>query len=510
MCQKKVLQLMGIKRKYSWVILIMIFLYFVFKFIPFGFFDLGGDSAQYIILSESLASGKGFRAVNYPGEPFSLQYPPVFPILLLPIVCFWGRNFYAMHLLIALLGALSLLFLYKLFEKYGGRKIAFFTVLLFVFNWDFIFYATNYILSEVPYLAFSSATLLLFAYYSEKQKNPKILLPFILLAILLAFFSRYIGFTLFLGIAAVLLIKKEFKTLSFISLGFFIALLTWFVYGASASGLGTFEHIEGFFRVDYYVPYRGSVLNHPMVIISRFIDGANYNIETISRILFFPICKKFSLLEPWLSLIAIVAILSGFWLKLRQDKYCVIHYYFLIYLFFVMLVCYRSIGASDRYILPILPFIVFYLLSFLQFISKLLEKRLATLLFLTFCCLLFYSALVSLPMRRFSYQDLPISVKNFISVNKWIGMNIKEKATIFSRKATITYFYTNQKAIFYPYNPDDNLFWKKIRENNVRYIIIDEFSTETQDYLLPFMRRQPKDRFTTLYRLGNSGVLRIN
>ena len=37
--------------------------------IPGEFLDLGGDSAQYIILAESLVQGKGFRILNYPQEP---------------------------------------------------------------------------------------------------------------------------------------------------------------------------------------------------------------------------------------------------------------------------------------------------------------------------------------------------------------------------------------------------------------------------------------------------------
>lgn len=499
-----------IKTKYSLLFLIIIFCIISFKYIPSDFYEIGGDSAQYIILAQSLSHGNGFRAVNYPGEPFCLQYPPVFPLLLSAIVLFLGRNFYAMHLLVALTGALSLVFLYKLFKRYANFKIAFLVIALLVLNWDFIYYATNSILSDVPYLVFSSATLLLLANNLEKEKDSFLARSALLLALLLAFFCRYIGFTLYLGTATLLLIRRKFNTLKFISLGFFGIVLFWFIYGALFSGLGNFEHIKGFFRIDYYAPYRGSLLAHPMIIISRFIDGANYNAETITRVLFLPFSKRFGFLEPWLILSTLVAILSGFWLKLRQDRYCVFHYYFLFYFIIVMLVCYRSIGASERYILPMLPFMVFYMLSFFQFLSKILLKRFGTIFFLAFCCLLFYSAALSLPRRNFAFKDLPISAKNFIFLNKWIAMNIKEKTTVFSRKPTITYFYTGHKAIFYPYSLDDNLFWKQIRENNVRYVIIDEFSTQTQDYLLPFMRRQHKDKFTTLYRLGNSGILRIN
>ena len=99
-------------RTWGWFVLTLFFGIIAVKSIPKEFYDLGGDSAQYIILGESLSQGKGLRMVNYPGEPFSFYYPPVFSLLLSPIIYFFGRNFYLMHLLVALLGYLSLYFLY--------------------------------------------------------------------------------------------------------------------------------------------------------------------------------------------------------------------------------------------------------------------------------------------------------------------------------------------------------------------------------------------------------------
>lgn len=498
-----------IKRKYSWVIFVVIFFVFVFKYIPSGFLDMGGDSSQYIILSESLAGGNGYKAVNYPGEPVSMQYPPVFPALLVPIIYFFGRNFYILHLLVALTGALSFLLLYRIFERYGEWKIAFFTTSILIFNWDFIFYSTNCILSDIPYLAFSSAALLSALYYCDRKKESNISLFFLSLAVILAFFCRYIGFTLFLGIIVILSMKRDFKSVRFISLIFFSFLLAWVVYGVYNSGFKNFSHIKGLFLIDEYVPHRGSLSEHPMLIFFRFVHGAGYYAQTIGQILFFPVLRKFSLLEPWISLAAIAATLSGFWLKIRQDKYCVFHYYFLLYLLFVMSVCHEDFSEGARYILPILPFVVFYLLSFLNFLSGLLSRRFGTLIFSALCCLLLYFSFISLPPKNFGYEDFPAAIKNFIKINNWMAINVKEGANVFSRKPTITYFYTKHKAMIYPYSFEDNLFWERIKENKIRYIIVDEFSSETYNYLLPFIRRH-KDKLTTLYRLGNSGILEID
>ncbi len=65
-------------RNLPWVILVLVFWSIVFKFMPRQFCDLGGDSAQYIILAEGISSGRGLHMVNYPGEPPSFYYPPMF------------------------------------------------------------------------------------------------------------------------------------------------------------------------------------------------------------------------------------------------------------------------------------------------------------------------------------------------------------------------------------------------------------------------------------------------
>ena len=90
--------------RWRWVILSLFFWFNVFLHMPAAFLDFGGDSAQYIVLSESLAHGTGYHAVNYPDAPFFYHYPPMFSLLLTPIILFWGRNFFLMHLLVALAG----------------------------------------------------------------------------------------------------------------------------------------------------------------------------------------------------------------------------------------------------------------------------------------------------------------------------------------------------------------------------------------------------------------------
>ncbi len=70
-----------------------------------------GDSAEYVLLAESLAAGKGFSNLHYPGGPPHTDYPPGFPALLVPILWIFGRSYAALKLvgIAASLGTLALL-----------------------------------------------------------------------------------------------------------------------------------------------------------------------------------------------------------------------------------------------------------------------------------------------------------------------------------------------------------------------------------------------------------------
>ena len=76
--------------------------------------DLGGDNTMYVMLAESiLRTGDGY-AQNYspgPSEPHT-RYPFIYPLLLSPLVAFFGRNFAALKILPFALGLGSILLFY--------------------------------------------------------------------------------------------------------------------------------------------------------------------------------------------------------------------------------------------------------------------------------------------------------------------------------------------------------------------------------------------------------------
>mgnify|MGYP000105983660 CR=1 FL=1 len=490
--------------KFKWLILSFIFWGAVILKIPHQFLDLGGDSAQYIILAESIVEGKGYKAINYPGDPFFHYYPPVFSLLLSPIIYFWGRNFYLMHILVAFLGYLSLFFLYSIFKKYIYEKRAFLVTILFAINWLFVLYCSKYILSEIPYLFFSVLTIFFVNKYSERSSFLDRTGWFVLLGLILCYFTRYIGISLFLStLIALLFSRQKLKKTVFIFSGFMFFFILWQVIIYILNSSFSVSHYKQFILLDPYRPFLGNVLFNVKFIILRFIEGVNYYYKILGKLFFF-IGKK-SLLGDFLFLLSFIIVLFGILYTFLRDKGCLLCYYFLIYFLMIVLWPFKE---GERFVLPILPFAYFYFITGIKKILSFLSLKVFWGCFYGIILFLIISNVASLFLINTASKDLPPSFQHFISCNVWARRNLPSEGVIFSRKPTITYFYTNHKSMVYPFtiNPDE--IWREIKNNNIKYIIVDEFSRETYYYFLPFLYKY-HNKLKLLYRIKNTGIFEI-
>ena len=539
---------MGLIKNWAWVILTVLFFGVVIALIPRGFYDLGGDSATYIILGESLARGSGFHMVNFPSEPFCFYYPPVFPLILSLLITFCGRNLFLMHMAVALLGYAGLLVFYFLFKRYADEKIAFLSVVLLAVNPAVAEYSAGYILSDIPYLFFSGITLLAAGYYIKTEKNFFSRPGFLLICGLsLAYLSRYAGITLFFGVLAALFFleaKVRFKKISFLVGGFILVFSSWQIFksGHSYEFAG---HMKQVFLVDPYAPYKGDLFKFPLYFVFRFVDGVNYYYYLLPQALFFIIPYKIGgVLREVLAALIFSLTFFGFWLKFKEDKKCVFHFYFV---FYFLLIVFWPFREGVRFLLAILPLIIYYVLCAAEFCTGLIPafknrgskaadevgippqrgrasgtpgfspggsilKRASRCSFYAFAGMFFLASGAGLvgvkKYQMVTYDSLPGALKDYVSAHEWVNGHIFDEGVFLSRKPALTYFYTRHKAVDFPYTFDAGEIWLKIKENNVKYIIVDGFFVQTRDYLGSFIF-QYKDRLELIYRLRDAGIFKI-
>jgi hypothetical protein len=418
-----------------------------------------------------------------------------------------------MYFLVALLGYLSLFFIFKILEESAYERKAFLITAIFATNWIFIYYATKEILSDVPYLFMSSLALFFASKYSKQDsvRNSAGMLTILLLA--LSYFTRYGAIVLAAGVFLSLLLSGQrfrFKKTGLIFLGFFAFFSSWQLISKSFSPAQTPIHTNQILLIDPYRPFLGSIIDHPGQILVRFIQGVNYYYSLIGQSLSFYEMIRWKMVAKAFCFMSFFLVFLGFLFEFRKNKGCVFQFYFLLYFFLIVFWPFRE---GVRFILPILPFIIFYFFAGLTAIFGFLNRRVSLAAFSFFVCLLLVFNLINLlhlaKNSPSGLADLSTPEQNFVKLNDWIKTNLRDGAFIISRKPTLTYFYTGHKATCYPFTMNPQEIWQYVEKESFRYIIIDEFSRESYYYLAPFIQKY-KDRLKLLKRIGDTGVFEVS
>lgn len=123
---------------------------------------MNGDYALYIAQAKHILSGTQHNAFQDMTEMLRLStykyysptlYPWGFPLLLSPLVAFFGINYTAFKVFVVICFALGLWFMHLTFRDKGDVKIALAMVSLIGFNIKYMEFA-NLILSDIPYFLF--------------------------------------------------------------------------------------------------------------------------------------------------------------------------------------------------------------------------------------------------------------------------------------------------------------------------------------------------------------------
>lgn len=167
----------------------------------------GGDFAQYITQAQSLVEGELPQMVETSRLRYELSdskkigpvlYPWGFPLLLAPVYRLFGLNMIAMKGWVDLFFFLGLVLVYRIFEGRTPRDHPLWIVMLLAYNplfWDF----KENVLSDIPFFGFSLLAVTLIQHYIIEEREPDHRLAgysLIGLAIYLAFAIRTSGIVL--------------------------------------------------------------------------------------------------------------------------------------------------------------------------------------------------------------------------------------------------------------------------------------------------------------------------
>jgi 4-amino-4-deoxy-L-arabinose transferase-like glycosyltransferase len=481
----------GLLKNLFWVFIVLYILFSLLLFDPKLF--TGGDNAVYINLAQSLVQGKGYRNIGQPGEPGHTQYPPGLPLLLSLVMLIFGKSVIAMKLFIMLCG-LAAFYLFSRISLRVFKEKRYLAVAAYLLVPIFITY-NHWILSEIPFLLANLATIYLILRAEEGKKS--YYYPAFLCANL-AFFIRTTGIALIAAVLFYLIARRKFKESLILLVSFLILFFAWQVRNAHYSQTG--GYLDQFLAKYFYQPELGRIG------IGDFFSRVAHNFflyffTILPQTLYSTIGARWLLAA--LGATALGLLVYGF--ILRRKEWSIFEFYLIFGLIFLLI--WPEIWSSDRFLLPILPILLIYiLLGLLQLPAQLryLLPTLGSFFILVNLWSIFAQVRVAVAdnveyLHGDRYAGYSEDWRRYFETIEWIRANIPEDKVVMARKPEFVYLLSSRKSFIYPFSSDPDKIRESIRQAD--FIILDNFfwSRTTQRVLLPVIQAEP-NRFEVVYR----------
>jgi 4-amino-4-deoxy-L-arabinose transferase-like glycosyltransferase len=491
------------------------------------------DSAYFIEIARSLASGKGLTYLGYPPVKGSVG----FVLLLSPIVRAFGLNFLVLNFFIVVCALVSLFFVFRLFNLFLAERFS-----LLITGFTAISYLvterSTYIMSDIPYLFFSLLSLFLLNRFLSTQFSLRYGAA---AGICLAFsiFIRPVALATFFGMLLYLAIAKntrlKLKKISLVTILIIIPLAVWSLWpeqrsqkmDANLELLAEFTpYQQEYMRAEYDEPLSPHL--NMRLFVARVIKNSIYYASQASSIVTGQRYNtSFEFLKSALRSIRTLVILGliGFaaliiiigFLRSLLTKRLLIDFYVLFYFGILLLIPARE----PRYLLPLVPFVFYYFFEEIKtFYKKALRSKPESVSRIAFAVLL---ALVALPnlARDFklvaSIHSAPFYTtstgsmhnKNFIDCIEWVKNNTSSDSRIISVQAPWVVLLAERWCVSFPWVNEEKIVLDFIKNIDACYIIVAPLIPDRQHYILPVIKNH-EEEFREVYKSGDAKVYLIN
>lgn len=450
------------------------------------------DDAHYIILAESLSSGQGYQLINFPRPQAERAFPPGWSLLLAPLTFLFPGNYSALKFFSLALSLASIVLAYNIFSKRLSSPHLELLTGLAALN-PLLVGTSVTIMSESAYLFFSLLAVYCFDIWQDKPEERKLQL-IILLAVIVFYTQliRTIGISLFIALVLYLLFTRRFREAG-IAIGVFITgtlLQGWLSGTLISSG------------------YRSQVFNTsiPEKIGQMSLNLIGYLNETLAGSLI-PVFGSnltsflgnygLHALPIFLNMIILAIIIWG---AVSRKKLELMDVYLAIYLLGILAFWNPRVGSvKARFLIPIIPFLYFYLLNGMLALSK----KNIRVLFAS-------SAFIAMILLARNLQDWRNPVMNQMSDlsigTSWVAENTPPDAIVMVNEPVPAYPHVRRKTVSFPRQSQQN-FETFLNNQSINYIVIaprlqSPRGTELDDYIrervLPVIESAP-ERFIMVY-----------
>ncbi len=485
------------------LILLIIFLIFIILLYDPKLF-LGGDNAHYIILAKSILQGSGYKDLFEPSLTSHTQYPPGFPAILIPGLILFGNNFSLLKFIIIALALGSFTILYLMLKQKTENRNWFFPLVILVFSPIMLEYS-HWILSEIPYLFFSLLAIYLFERFSILKKNNVGF--FILMAISVAFvyFVRTIGLSLVLTCFAYLLYKRRWKELIIFTVIAGIFIIPWQIrnlrVGRQAGG-----YFQQFFAKNPYEPELGNI-TITEYLVRVFTNFKLYAFFVIPQILF-PVVTGNFLLNVF-GFAILIFLIIGLVRIVKTKSLCVWEFYLIFFMGITL--SWPEVWSGDRFLIPIIPFMLYYIIIGLRHFSTWIKFRLLLPGMIGLMIILAFAdsakkispnlSNLSAYLNGDKYAGYPMDWQRYFETLTWLKQNTDQDAIIVSRKPPFTYLFIQRKSFLFQLSNDPKKVLDDFYQKKATHLLFDSFywTGTTRKYVGPVLQTYP-DKFEMIYK----------
>ncbi len=454
-----------------------------------GGLSWGDDFAFYIHHAKNLLEGKPYSATGYifnPSFPHvgPLQYPPGFPLMLVPVIALFGMNYTAMKVETILAFAAALFFIFMLFRDRLPYWWSILLIALIGLN-PFFWGMRDDIASDLPFFMVACGTLWLIQWtYSSTKDDPHLALALpVGLAIYVASAMRPLGLMLIPALGVYDLLKARrvrpfpLIAIAVASLG---AVLQMIVLGTDGR----------YAQLDFHPKWLGfSLLANVKDYRACWLNGYSH---PISYGLFFAV---------------VLVTVYGAWRSLHSGM----RVYDLWAIFYFCVVVPYSV-VVHRYLIPLVPILMLYLFIGLYALKDELSPRVARIVFACGAVLVVFSYGTSYVKAESGPIREGIFDPDFRALCSYIRLSTRPSSRFIFRKPRLLTLETGRAAAVYHQPEDPTDLWKFIDSIGASYIVVadvpnEEFNSD-RTYLKRFVSAFP-GRLLRVYQNRHYQVFRV-
>jgi hypothetical protein len=429
------------------------------------------DDAEYLVLAESFATGRPYRLINFPQQPFETVWPPGYPLFILaPAWLVIGPNYDLLRMTSLILAIVNIGLVYKLFRPLLSPPLLILVVALFAFN-QAVAGAAGLTMSETAFFFFSLLSVILFSIWKEKPGILNwqfLLLVFTLFAAVLV---RYVGVTLVVAAFIYLVVERKYAWAVVLTLSVFVLLLPFglFLYhlGSNTPKSDSAVYIFTWLLSNLNEQLRISLVNYWRTV--PFILVPVLGPKAVSYLGAMQLAWTIDLVHSVILLFIVVGAIKS--LKRREF----FAFYSVCYIFLLIIITPREnpkIFNELRYTIPIISFLYFFLIQGLGLTVTRFSKYRPFRQPKTITLLLGIMLLTVLVLRNIQQARVEFPIVDLSVGATWVRDNTPENTVVITPDPVSRYLYLRRMTVPYPKDRDPAFLLSMIEAQRANYLLV--------------------------------------